>query len=256
MPIRIRQPTSSGRAGGRRGQRRALPRPRLVQPHPLQHVPVFRMPGDARRQTVGDQLGQRPDPLVQRAPPRAPAPAADRRATHTRHPVRTTARPRRAARRCAARAAPARPASGSGHRRSPPPPPGRRGPGRPAAAPPHRPAAGPAARRTPGAVPPWVGRISIPRTSRKARNRLYTPSGLSRSMTVVIGQPVAATQAPAASQLPACGSATTAPRPAATSAASSSAPSSRKPDRICARLSDGQPERLHPVPGVRAQTRA
>lgn len=67
------------------------------------------------------------------------------------------------------------------------------------------------------------------------------PSGLSRSATVVIGQPVAATQAPAASQLPACGSATTAPRPAATSAASRSTPSgaSRNPARSCSRLSAG-----------------
>ncbi|BCJ67821.1 hypothetical protein Prubr_48420 [Polymorphospora rubra] len=66
------------------------------------------------------------------------------------------------------------------------------------------------------------------------------PSGLSRSITVVIGQPFAATQAPARSQLPACGSATTAPRPAATSAASISSPSSRNPASTASRDSDGR----------------
>ena len=56
--------------------------------------------------------------------------------------------------------------------------------------------------------------------------RTATP-GSSRSATVVTGSPVRPTQAPAWSQLPMCGSASTTPRPAASAARRLSSPSTR-----------------------------
>ena len=50
-----------------------------------------------------------------------------------------------------------------------------------------------------GRTAPVVGRISMPMLSRNATKRRYSPSGRRRSATVVIFQPRAATQAPAAS---------------------------------------------------------
>ena len=79
----------------------------------------------------------------------------------------------------------------------------------------------------------------MPSPRRNSRNRSNSRSGLSRSATVVMGQPLAATQAPAASQFPACGNATIAPRPVATSSASQSDPPNSNPCSRCSAVSDG-----------------
>src|SRR5690349_1595459 len=66
MPIRT-SASPSGPAGHVGGGGLGYAGRRLVQPEPLQHVPVLRVPGDARGQGVGDALGEQPGTDVQGA---------------------------------------------------------------------------------------------------------------------------------------------------------------------------------------------
>ena len=166
-------------------------------------------------ETVGDPLGEQPDPHVQR--PSSGAGHRHRPVEPAGGGVRVVPQSSRrtAARRCAARAAPGRPASGSGRRRSRPRRRGRTGPGRRAAAPrsPARSRSSQHVERRAGRRRS-VGRISMPSDSPEGQEPLVDALGLEplghRGQSASRWRP---TQAPAASQLPACGSATTAPRP-------------------------------------------
>ncbi len=87
---------------------------------------------------------------------------------------------------------------------------------------------------------PVSGSTSIPRLSRYATKRSNSRSGSSRSATVVKWCPTCeATHAPARSQLPMCGNATTAPRPASNAAVRFSRPSMATPSAIRCRLQTG-----------------
>ncbi len=113
----------------------------------------------------------------------------------------------------AAPATPVRPASAPSRRRSRRRSRAESGRGRPAGRPSRPPRAARPARRTAAgrrrsaAAPPCRATRGRPRSGRRATR------ASSRSATVVNGTPVAANQAPAASQLPLCGSAKTTPRP-------------------------------------------
>ena len=64
-----------------------------------------------------------------------------------------------------------------------------------------------------GRSPPLSGSTSKPSVSRNSTNLRYSDSGFSRSATVVNVPEWPTSQTPAMSQLPLCGSATTAPVP-------------------------------------------
>ena len=111
------------------------------------------------------------------------------------------------------------------------------------------------ARRQRPAPPPVSGRTSMPSDSRYATNRSYRDSGLSRSATVVNGQPcVERARRRRRPSCRMCGSARTTPRPAGQRLGQDVVRRSHVGcvARTCSRVQRRQPERLQPVPRVRA----